>query len=120
MCPIKYVAFLGLSVLGLVNHIIKALTNQTLIKLFATTFTDEAMNFLVSRILELSSKEIDSPSDVVDLGHGAAEHTSPKYEVSELVGGNYPHNGYTKTAKLSGLPGQIPESSDRNKFACCS
>lgn len=78
------------------------------------------MNFLVSRILQLSSKEIDSPSDVVDLGHGAAEHTSPKYEVSELVGGNYPHNGYTKTAKLSGLPGQIPESSDRNKFACCS
>ena len=75
----------------------------------------------MSKILELSSKEIDSPSDVVDLGQGSAEHTSPNYEVSELVGGNYPQNGYTKTAKLGGLPGQIPdESSDRNKFTCCS
>ena len=79
---------------------------------------DEAMNFLVLKILELSNKEVDTPSDVVDLGQHSAEHRAPKSETSELV--TVPtRNDYTKTAKLNGLPGHIPESSKSDHSSCC-
>ena len=79
---------------------------------------DEAMNFLVLKILELSNKEVDTPSDVVDLGQGSAEHKAPKHEASELVT-VATRNNYTKTAKLNGLPGHIPESSKSGQSSCC-
>ena len=76
---------------------------------------DEAMNFLVLRILELSNKEVDTPLDVVDLGQGSAEHKAPKYETVIVP----TRNDYTKTAKLNGLPGHIPESSKSDHSSCC-
>ena len=79
---------------------------------------DEAMNFLVLKILELSNKEVDTPSDVVDLGQGSAEHKVPKHETSEFVT-VATGNNYTKTAKLNGLPGHIPESSKSGQSSCC-
>lgn len=79
---------------------------------------DEAMNFLVLKILELSNKEVDTPSDVVDLGQHSAEHKAPNSKTSELV--TVPiQNNYTKTAKLNGLPGHIPESSKSDHSSCC-
>ena len=76
------------------------------------------MNFLVLKILELSNKEVDTPSDVVDLGQGSAEHKAPKCETSELVT-VAARNDYTKSAKLNGLPGHIPESSKSSHSSCC-
>ena len=78
---------------------------------------DEAMNFLVLKILELSNKEVDTPSDVVDLGQHSAEHKAPNSKTSELV--TVATQNYTKTAKLNGLPGHIPESSKSDHSSCC-
>ena len=69
----------------------------------------EAMEFLVKRILELSSKEVEEPTDVVDLGG------EDGYEISELVGGS---NGYAKTSKLNGL--SAVEPSLESKPRCCN
>ena len=78
---------------------------------------DEAMSFLVEKILELSSKESDVPKNVVDLGD---ERTDGGYEVSEL---SYAQNGYAKIFKLNGLtsfPNGEKVSPAGSKGSCCN
>ncbi len=76
------------------------------------------MNFLVGKILELSSKESEPPTDVVDLGNEKAGG----YEVSELTNGK--PNAYAKVSKINGLA-QFPSSEDDHSKtpktgSCCS
>ncbi len=77
--------------------------------------TDDAMNFLVGKILELSSREVNSPVDVVDLGL----ETSTGYEPEQTNGAN----GYAKVSKINGLT-QLPRSEGDEpkcpKNSCCS
>lgn len=78
--------------------------------------TDEAMEFLVGKILELSSREIEPPVDVVDLGHDVETGYEP-----DIANGT---NGYAKVAKLNGLT-QLPSNNEDlpakgKKSSCCS
>ena len=65
----------------------------------------------MGKILELSRREADVPTDVVDLG---AEHNATGYAVSELANGT---NGYAKISKINGLTPTKEEPV--KKDSCC-
>ena len=74
------------------------------------------MEFMIGRILELSSKEVEAPTDVVDL---CAKQNGGGYEISELVGGSET-NGYAKVTKINGLPPvSVNSEPQKYKFKCC-
>ena len=60
--------------------------------------TEEAMEFLVGQIMELSKRELDGGLDMIDIG-GDQTYTQDTNESLALINAN----GYSKVAKLNGL-----------------
>ena len=59
---------------------------------------EEAMEFLVGQIMELSKRELDGGLDMIDIG-GDQTYTQDTNESLALINAN----GYSKVAKLNGL-----------------
>ena len=62
------------------------------------TVAEEAMEFLVKEIVELSKKELDAGLDMIDIG-GDQTYTQDTNESLVLINGN----GYSKVSKLNGM-----------------
>lgn len=89
---------------------------------FIDYITEEAMEFLVEQIMELSKRELDGGLDMIDIG-GDQTYTQDTNESLALINAN----GYSKVAKLNGLvsarngAGHPPGSSqDRQSSMCCT
>ncbi len=88
----------------------------------------EAIDALVTKILDLSSRESSLPVDVVDLGtpDGAAQQDNnhaPNHTHTEYTNGNSNYDdstGYSKVSNMRGLAGHIPSSNqDSHRSTCC-
>ena len=85
------------------------------------------MDTLVTKILDLSSREADLPVDVVDLGIDPDNSPAPRpsnHTHTEYTNGtsNYDDStGYSKVSNMRGLAGHIPPSNPDNhrSSACC-
>lgn len=93
---------------------------------FNINFAAEAMDSLVTKILELSSREASLPVDVVDLGgsDGAVQQDShtPNHTRTEYTNGNSNYDdstGYSKVSNMRGLAGHIPSSNQENQRSTC-
>ena len=87
------------------------------------------METLVTKILDLSSREANLPVDVVDLGTADSappqatptqNHTHTEY--TNGTTGNYDDStGYSKVSNMRGFVGHIPPSSEQenHRSACC-
>ena len=104
----------------------KCVDNQPQTTVECFLIAAEAMDTLVTKILDLSSREASLPVDVVDLGtaDGTAQNNyTPDHTRTEYTNGNSNYDdstGYSKVSNMRGLVGHIPNSDqDRHKSTCC-
>ena len=96
-------------------------------------FPDEAMEALVTKILDLSSKEMDLPVDVVDLGTASDSSTHPSKltpadyttQTDPYTNGNTTYDSassYSKLVHMKGLSsnGGPSEPPPQRQSGCCS
>lgn len=82
---------------------------------------EDAMEFLVGQIMELSKRELDGGLDMIDIG-GDQTYTQDTNESLALINAN----GYSKVAKLNGLAsarngaGHLSGSSQDRQASMCS